>query len=241
MIGAMKATRVRPVRVGGVAGVILAGGRGRRLFPDNEEGGDKAQVRLAGKPLLAHVVARFAPQVVTCAINANAQSPALRRLGLPVIGDGTGGIGGGEFLGPLAGILAGMDWAKRTAPYCAWLASVPVDAPFVPLDLVARLAGEMQAHEYDVAVVRARNRAHFVTAMWSLNLAPALRQAVGAGGVRKVEDFLARHKLGYLDWPARGPDPFLNINTPADLRRAEARVAALTRASRPTRARPRRR
>ena len=232
MIVAMKPSSSQAVRVGGVAGVILAGGQGRRLFPGGD--GDKALVPLAGKPLIAHAAARFGPQVFACAISTNSKAQALRRFAMPLLADA---IGGPRAIGPLAGILTAMEWAKQAAPYCAWLASMPVDAPFVPLDLVARLAGQMQADEHEVVVVRARRRVHFVTALWSLNLAPKLRRAITEGGMRKVEDFLVAHRTGYLDWPVRGADPFLNINTPQDLARATARLNP----PRPVRGSPRRR
>ncbi len=215
-------------RVGAVAAIVLAGGAGRRLFPQSGSGGDKPLARVGGKPLVAHVVQRLQPQVLELAIATRGDTrrfalddPALA--GLAVVQD-TVQERDGSGRGPLAGLLAGMEWARREAPFCPLLLSVPADVPFIPADLTARMAAHLQAIESDVLMMRSRGRLHPTVALWSTELLPDLRRAVLEEGVRKVEDFVHRHKHAELVWHLRGPDPFLNINTPADLARAERRL-----------------
>lgn len=207
-----------PVRVGGMAGVVLAGGQGRRLFPDSASGGDKALAPLAGRSLLAHAVERLRPQVFALAVSANGDPARFADYGLPILPD-TIPAAAGRSPGPLAGILAGMEWARQAAPYCPWLLSVPVDVPLLPPDLAARLAGKLQECEADILVIEAGGRRHHAIAVWSVGLAGELRQALEVEGVRRVEEFARRHKLEALRWPGRG-EPFLNVNTPGDLARA---------------------
>jgi molybdopterin-guanine dinucleotide biosynthesis protein A len=218
----------RGPRVGAVAAVILAGGAGRRMFPHTETGGDKPLALLGGKPLLAHVVQSIKPQVYDLAIAVRgearlpASDPALA--GIAIVKD-PGSEREGRGMGPLAGLLAGMEWARQEAPYCPLLLSVPADVPFLPHDLAARLAAHMQAIESDVLMVRSRGQLHPAVALWSTELLADLRRAVLEEGVRKVEDFADRHARDELVWHRGGPDPFLNVNTPADLARAERRLA----------------
>jgi molybdopterin-guanine dinucleotide biosynthesis protein A len=219
------------VKVGAVAGVILAGGRGRRLFADRPQGGEKALVRLGGKPMIARVAERLQPQVLELAVATTAAGAApdkLRKLldeDVAILSDTVSEPGGGP-VGPLGGLLAGLEWARQAAPYCILLATVPADVPFIPLDLVPRLAGHMHVVETDVLVLRAGPRRHHAIALWSTKLGPKLRQAIEQDGLRRVEDFIARLRAAELAWP-RGlirPDPFHNINTPDDLQAAEQRL-----------------
>lgn len=219
---------VRGPRVGAVAAVVLAGGSGRRMFPSSAAGGDKPLLRLGDRPLVAHVVERLRPQVFALAIAARGDAerfdgdPALSAV--PVVDDPVQAPDGSG-LGPLAGLLAGMAWARRAAPYCPLLLSAPADVPFLPRDLAARLAAHMQAIETDVLMVRAGGRVHPAIALWNTELLDDLRKAVLEEGVRKVEAFAARHAHASLDWPRGGADAFLNVNAPDDLARAEARLA----------------
>jgi len=219
----------RGPRVGAVAAVELAGGAGRRMFPNHESGGEKSLLALAGRPLIAHVVQRVKPQVYDLVIATRGDArrlaiddPALA--GVPIVHD-TASETDGKGMGPLAGLLAGMEWARKEAPYCPLLLSVPADVPFIPWDLAARLAAHLQAIESDVLMVRSRGRLHPAVALWSTELLADLRRAVLEEGVRKVEDFAQRHKHADLAWHRGGADPFLNLNTPADLARAQRRVA----------------
>ncbi|MEO8558839.1 MAG: NTP transferase domain-containing protein [Rhodospirillales bacterium] len=217
------------VRVGAVAGVILAGGKGSRLFADRP--GEKPLVPLGGKPMIAHVVERLQPQVLELAIATTAQGAPAAKLsklvgsGVEILHD-TAAEMDGDSVGPLGGLLAGLEWARRAAPYCMLLATVPADVPFIPLDLVPRLAGHMHVVETDVLVLRAGAQRHNAIALWSTKLAPKLRLAIERDGMRKVDDFIASLRVAELIWPRRmtRPDPFHNVNTPEDLQRAQLRL-----------------
>ena len=138
-----------------VAGVILAGGQGSRL-----QGADKGLVELAGRAMIAHVIERFAPQVGSLMISANRNVAAYERFGYPVIGDNLAG-----FAGPLAGIAAAME-----ATDARFLAVVPCDSPFLPTDLIPRLAVAVESPDGAIAVARAAGRLHPVFALIATRL-----------------------------------------------------------------------
>ncbi len=204
-----------------VAGVILAGGLSRRMG-----GGDKALRSLAGRPVLAHVVARARPQVAALVLNANGDPGRFADFGLPVAPDIVEG-----FAGPLAGILTGLAWAEAAVPGCKWLASFACDAPFLPEDLVARMLAAVEAEGADLACAASRGRTHPVFGLWPLRLRTDLEAAMREEEIRKVDRWTARHRLATVDFPgvetAEGPlDPFFNANRPEDLDEA-ARLATL--------------
>jgi molybdopterin-guanine dinucleotide biosynthesis protein A len=188
------------------AGVILAGGLARRMG-----GGDKPLAVLAGRPLLAHVIDRLRPQVARLALNANGDPARFASWGLPVIADSLPG-----FPGPLAGVLAGMDWAA--AQGFELLVSAPGDTPFLPADLVTRLEAARIAAGTELACARSAGRAHPPVALWPVALREDLRAALDAGE-GKVSRWMGRHGCAEAEWP---DDPFFNANTPEDLLRAEA-------------------
>ncbi|MEQ8968092.1 MAG: molybdenum cofactor guanylyltransferase MobA [Azospirillaceae bacterium] len=204
----------------GLAAVVLAGGQGLRLG-----GGDKALRPLAGRPLLDHVLDRLSGQVGAVAINANGDPDRFAGYGLPVVADSVAG-----FPGPLAGVLAGLDHAAEAWPDCPRVLSAPCDTPFLPRDLVARLAEARLAEGATLARAGSAGRAHPVVALWPVALRHALREALVVEAVRKVDRFAGRHRVATVDFPPveapGGPiDPFFNVNAPADLRAAEAALA----------------
>lgn len=199
-----------------IAGVLLAGGLSRRMG-----GGDKSLRLLAGKPILRHVIERVRPQVAALVLNANGDPARFAEWGLPVTADTVEG-----FAGPLAGVLAGLDWAAEQAPACTLVASFATDAPFLPRDLVARLAAARAAEGADIAVAASNGRSHPVFALWPVALRTALRRAMLEQGVRKVDIFTADYKLVTVDWPTAPHDPFFNANRPEDLADAEKLVGA---------------
>ncbi len=192
-----------------VAGVLLAGGLSRRMG-----GGDKTLRLLHGRTILGHVIDRIRPQVATLALNANGDPARFAEYGLPVISDSIGG-----FAGPLAGVLAGLDWATEAAAGCGWLLSAPTDAPFLPEDLVARLLSGA-GKEAEVAVAASGGRSHPVAALWAVSLRTPLRRAL-EGGTRKVEDFTKHHRVAMVEFASEPLDPFFNLNRPEDLDEAE--------------------
>jgi molybdopterin-guanine dinucleotide biosynthesis protein A len=197
-----------------VVGLLLAGGLSRRMG-----GGDKALRPLAGRPLLDHVIDRVRPQVADLVLNANGDPDRFARFGLPVVPDSVA-----DFAGPLAGILAGLDWAVTHRPDCPLIVSVPTDAPFLPRDLVARMLRGIEEAGADLACAASNGRAHPVIGLWPVRLRHDLRQALTADGVRKVDLWTARHRLATVPFPeeALGLDPFFNANRPDDLDRAAA-------------------
>jgi molybdopterin-guanine dinucleotide biosynthesis protein A len=212
-----------PVRSGAVVGVVLAGGEGRRMGP----GALKPLRLLAGRPMVAHVVDRLRPQVMDLVVVANDPAPEFRALEVPVIADPADiqemARSEGRRLGPLAGILAGMEWALEHHPHCGWILTAPADVPFLPLDLTVRLCGLMHVPEPDVLMVRHGKRREHTLAVWSVKLAADLRRAILEEGMRRVETFAQRYAFEELVWPGNAA-PFLNVNTPAELSEAMRRL-----------------
>ncbi|MGC1352332.1 MAG: molybdenum cofactor guanylyltransferase MobA [Xanthobacteraceae bacterium] len=197
-------------------GVVLAGGLARRM-----SGADKARIRVGGRPILERVVERLRPQCAGLVLNANDAPERFAGTGLPVVPDSVP-----DHPGPLAGILAGLDWTAKQAPAIEWVVSVPSDCPFLPRDLVADLHDARLAAGAQLACARSGERRHPVVALWPITLREDLRRAVTGEGARKVDNWIARFTIGFADWPATPVDPFFNVNTPDDLAEAE-RLAAL--------------
>jgi molybdopterin-guanine dinucleotide biosynthesis protein A len=197
-----------------IAGVLLAGGQSTRMG-----GGDKCLRLLGGVPILAHVIARAQPQVDALALNANGDAARFARFGLPAVSDSVAG-----FAGPLAGVLAGLDWVAANLPEAELLASFATDAPFLPRDLVRRLAVALEEGGFDLACAQSNGQNHPVFGLWPVSLRDDLRQAL-AGGLRKVDRWTARFKLVEVEFLAEPVDPFFNANRPEDLAEAERLVA----------------
>lgn len=194
------------------AGLVLAGGLGRRM------GGEKALRLLDGRPLLGHVIGRVAGQVDAVAISANGDPGRFSGFGLPVLGDTVAG-----YPGPLAGVLAGLLWARALG--LAEVLVVPTDTPFLPGDLLVRLrAGRDGTGRGGAGLVCAASlgRVHPVVSLWPVGLAAALGAAL-AGGERRVMGWMGRHGMAVVDF-AELPDPFANLNTPEELAAAQGTV-----------------
>jgi molybdenum cofactor guanylyltransferase len=194
-------------------GLILAGGLARRMG-----GGDKTLIRIGGRTILERAIARLTPQCAGLLINANGDVSRFSRFGFPVVADDIEG-----FAGPLAGILAGLDWVAANAPASEWMLSVPGDCPFLPRDLVARLHAARLAKRLPLACARSGDWRHPVVGLWPVALRHDLRRALGAG-LRKIEAWTENHGVALAEWSADPVDPFFNVNTPEDLADAE-RVA----------------
>ena len=195
-----------------VIGLLLAGGLSRRMG-----GGDKSLRLLAGRPLLQHVIDRLRPQVDTLVLNANGDPARFAGFGLPVVSDSVP-----DFAGPLAGVLAGLDWAAANRPDCPFVVSAATDAPFLPDDLVARFVEEMHAAGADLACAASGDQRHPVIGLWPVRLRADLRQALVTEGIRKVDRWTARYRLVTVPFADRPVDPFFNANRLEDLERAEA-------------------
>lgn len=194
---------------GGTASLVLAGGRATRLG-----GGDKTLRQIGGRPLLAHIIDRLAPQVGTIAISANGDPARFAEFGLEVLADDVS-------CGPLSGLLAGLRWARRRG--FERLLSVAGDTPFLPLDLAARLAAAAQDGEA-IAVASAGGRRHPVFGLWPVLLEGDLKSFLAETATFSVSAFLDRHATTTVDFPLPGDsgvDPFFNVNTPDDLAEAD--------------------
>jgi molybdopterin-guanine dinucleotide biosynthesis protein A len=217
-------------RIDDICGVILAGGRARRMMPDRPQGGDKALVYLGGEPLIGHVIRRLAPQVSHLIINANGDAARFEAFGLPVIADAV------EDRGPLSGVLAAMDWASAHAPTCAAVLSVSTDTPFLPKDLAQALSAGTQGQTANTsaiapAIAMSAGRLHPVIGLWPVTLREALQRTLDEGRF-SVERFAQSVQAIAVPFTLRtiGPvtlDPFFNANTPGELAEAEAFAAHL--------------
>ncbi len=198
-----------------IAGVILAGGLSRRMG-----GGDKCLRLLGGKPILEHIIERARPQVSSLVLNANGDPARFAAFGVSVVADSVEG-----FAGPLAGILAGLDWAATHAPAARYVASFAGDAPFLPRDLVARFVAAIEKDNADLARAVSDGQQHPVFGLWRVDLRDALRKALVEEQIHKVDRWTARYKLVDVEFPTEPVDPFFNANQPEDLIAAERLLA----------------
>jgi molybdenum cofactor guanylyltransferase len=199
-------------------GLLLAGGLARRMG-----GGDKPLQQLGGHPILDHVIGRLGPQCQGLVLNANGDASRFSRWGLPVVADDVEG-----FAGPLAGILAGLDWAAAHRPEADSVVSVAADTPFIPRDLVARFRAEARAAGAGMACAASAGWSHPVVGLWPVALRHALRKALVEEGERKIDRFTARFPLATVEWPSSPVDPFFNVNTPEELAEAETLLTRLS-------------
>lgn len=193
----------------GVTGVLLAGGRARRMG-----GRDKGLIELAGRTLAEHAFERLGPQVDEVVVNANRNVDDYAALGVPVVPDSIEG-----YLGPLAGLLAGMEAATRPL-----VVTAPCDSPFIPEDLVARLTQGREAAGAELAVAHDGERQQPVFLLAPVSLADDLRRWLESGG-RKIDAWFAEHRVADVRFDDR-PDAFININTEEERVAVERRLHA---------------
>jgi molybdopterin-guanine dinucleotide biosynthesis protein A len=199
-----------------IPGVLLAGGLARRMG-----GGDKPMRTIAGQTILARGIARLAPQCDGLILNANGDPSRFTQFGLPVIPDNIDG-----YPGPLAGILAALDWVAVHRPEVKFVLSAAADCPFLPRDLVARLETERAVENAELAVASSGGQTHPVIGLWSVRLRSELRYALVEEDIRKIDRWTARYRLANVSWPVTPVDPFFNANTVDDIAEAD-RLAAL--------------
>jgi molybdopterin-guanine dinucleotide biosynthesis protein A len=172
----------------------------------------KPLIALGEISILSRVIEVLRPQCASLSLNANTELNRYQLYELPILIDATDG-----FLGPLAGVLAGMDAAAENQPDVNFLLSAPGDTPFLPQDLVARLYAAKTQEQASIAVAASGGRAHHTVALWDISLRETLRKALIDEGVRAVSEFIARHKKVDVDWSLDPYDPFFNVNSPEDL------------------------
>ena len=188
-------------------GVILAGGLATRMG-----GGDKGLLRIGYRTLLDLVIARLSPQVAGLALNANGDPARFASFGLPVLPDTIR-----DYPGPLAGVLAGLDWAAGEG--ATHIVTAAADTPFFPADLVPRLMLATEEQGKPIALARTENGRHPTFGLWPVALRDDLRRALN-DGMRKVVLWTDSHGTAMADFPVSGFDPFFNVNTPEDLAEA---------------------
>ena len=196
--------------------MLLAGGLARRMG-----GGDKPMRRIGDRPILERAIARLKPQCDGLILNANGDPARFASFGLPVIADTVA-----DFPGPLAGILAALDWIATNRPDVEFILSAAADCPFLPRDLVARLQRARTEANAQLAVAASDGQSHPVIGLWSVGLREELRHALVVEDVRKIDRWTARYKLATVTWPIKPLDPFFNANTVDDIAEAE-RLALL--------------
>jgi molybdopterin-guanine dinucleotide biosynthesis protein A len=192
------------------AALVLAGGRSARMG-----GRNKALVSLAGQPMLAHVLARLQGQAGQLGLAVAPGQPGVGSFGLPLVADHAR-----RHRGPLAGLHAGLGWAAAQ-PGVHWLLLVPCDGPFLPRNLLAVLKSAAQTQACGLAVARYEQQLQPTFSLWQLDHAPAVEQALahGQGGLMRL---LKSLPYVAVDWPRAEPEPFFNVNSPADLEQAAA-------------------
>jgi molybdopterin-guanine dinucleotide biosynthesis protein A len=196
-------------------GLVLAGGQARRMG-----GGDKIMLTIGGSKILDRVLERMRPQCTRLILNANGDPARFAATRLPVVPDEMQ-----DFSGPLAGVLAGLDWAAANTPDLAYVVSVPGDCPFLPRDLVARLHAAREAEHKVLACARSGDWRHPVVGLWPVALRDDLRHALFEEDLRKIELWTGRHGVALASWPDKPVDPFFNVNTPQDAATAESIAA----------------
>ncbi|WP_349628070.1 molybdenum cofactor guanylyltransferase MobA [Bradyrhizobium lablabi] len=208
--------RAAPRSAPEIPGVLLAGGLARRMG-----GGDKPMRTIGGRTILERAIARLAPQCDGLILNANGDPARFAAFGLPVIADGVA-----DFPGPLAGILAALDWAAANRPEVEFVLSAAADCPFLPRDLVARLYQALDEQNAELAVAASGDQSHPVIGLWSVALRDELRHSLVVEDIRKIDRWTARYRLATVTWSSTPLDPFFNANTVEDIAEAE-RLAVL--------------
>lgn len=184
---------------------------------------NKGLLEAGGMTLIERVKMRARPQVSALLLNVNGDRTPFSRFGLPMMADLIE-----DFAGPLAGILTALEWARDNLPDVEWVASFPVDTPMIPTDLVKNLHDSAVSTEAVIACAASGGQFHPVVGLWPVRLAGDLRTALQQDGVRKVDDWTARYKVAFAEWSTKDGDPFFNVNTKADLKILEKRLAEAT-------------
>jgi molybdopterin-guanine dinucleotide biosynthesis protein A len=192
--------------------VILAGGLSKRMGQP-----DKPLLELNGAPILSYVISRIKAQSDPLVLNVNSNQERFTKFSLPIVADSVAG-----FPGPLAGILAGLEYFSSFSGDCDQMLSAPADTPFLPHDLIRRLAAEKAVTGASIAVAASNGRSHHTIALWDMSLKEDLFHALVVENMRKVSTFIMRHPHIIVDWSASAHDPFFNINFPEDIAKAQA-------------------
>ena len=190
-----------------IAGVILAGGLSTRMG-----GGNKCLLKIGKKTMLDYVIARASRQVSKLSINVNGENSAFESYNLPLIQDSVKG-----YVGPLGGILSGIEWAKKNFKEIKFVASFASDAPLFPENLIQRMGEMIQKNNANIAYAKSGTRTHPVFGLWSVDLMEDLKSALINDGVRKIDSWAKNYSLIEVPFTINDIDPFINVNKPEDL------------------------
>lgn len=202
-----------------IIGVVLAGGQSRRMGA-----AVKALVEFNGKALIERVIERLRPQVDQLVLNVNEVPERFERFGLPLVADFAAGPGE-DYLGPLAGVAAGLRWARRHRPDCGRLVTVPCDMPLLPPDLAARLMQGAASAGAGAAYARYEGQGHYGCALWPVRAEVLLHDALAARRLKVIEA-LERLGAAAVDFPQERVSPFFDVNDAAGLDRLVTLVSA---------------
>ena len=197
-------------------GVILAGGRSQRMG-----GGHKCLLGLDKSTLLEHVIKRALPQVDRLILNINEATNLFDAVNLPLVKDSING-----FAGPLAGVLAGMEWSLENSPESKWIVTFASDTPFFPVDLVKNFLSVVDKTGAELVCASSKGRSHPVFGLWPVSLWEHLQKAIMKEGMRRIDTWTSRYNLQTVDFVAGDRDPFFNVNRREDL--DEARKLLIT-------------
>jgi molybdopterin-guanine dinucleotide biosynthesis protein A len=178
---------------------------------------DKSLLTIGGQTLLRHVADRLGPQCEGVIVNANGDPHRFAATGLPVVADSLSG-----HLGPLAGILAALEWVSASRPGVEWVASCPSDTPFVPNDLVRKLHEARERLRKPMACASSGSQVHHAVGLWPVCLRHDLRDAIAVKSLRSIQKWTNTHGAAHAAWADAPVDPFFNINTCGELAEAEA-------------------
>ena len=198
-----------------IGGCILAGGLSTRMGEH-----EKCLMALRGKPLMGHVIDRLQRQASKLIINANGDPERFERFALPVVADTVDG-----FAGPLAGVLAAMDWYRENAPEVTHVLSVAGDTPYFPSDFLGKLAMALNEASKNVALAYFDGQRHPTFGLWAIDLRDALHNFLVEEGNRKIMLFVERIGFAQHDFACgwnNKYDPFFNVNTPEELSEAQS-------------------
>jgi len=184
-------------------------------------GGAKFLQTLGGKTLLSRIIQTLNPQISDLVLNMNVDRDEAADLNIPIIKDSIRG-----FAGPLAGILTGLEYFNDRSNLASHMLSVPTDAPFIPDNLVARLAAGLKGSKKTIVMAQSVGRVHPVVGLWPMSLAADLRAALVEEDLRKILVFADRYPRVEVVWEDNEGDPFFNINRPEDLAEAEQRFSS---------------
>ncbi len=189
--------------------IIMIGGKSSRLG-----GGIKSLIEINNKKIFDIILERIQPQIDKIIVNSNIENSEISKYKFPIIKDVKQG-----YLGPLAGIHAGMKWLNKNKPEVDWLLTLPGDTPFIPLNLVSCFEEKINK-DSKIILAKSNDKIHPIIGAWHTSLLTSLNEHLESG-TRKILDWAKSHPLEFLEFQEKSYDPFFNINTQIDINKAE--------------------